>query len=159
MGFIEHAVQEATAADRALEETLRKISRDTDFGAVNQQPEIDRKQQAEFMGVQQQGRTSEIYRQALEYHGFVWVPVEKLRMLPGLVTTLEGQWRWPNMKQARLAFTPTDLTTGFPGMAGTSPAEQLDKYLRDYKMQLQLRRERQTPKEAKAALRRFRDRR
>jgi hypothetical protein len=159
MGFIEHAVQEATAAERALEETLRKIARGTDFGAENQQPEIDPKQQAEFFGVQQQGRTGEIYRQCLEYHGFVWVPVEKLRMLPGLVTVLEGQWRWPRVNRALLAFTPTDLTTGFPGMAGTSPAEQLDKYLRDYKLQLRLRRERQAPKEAKAALRRFRDRR
>lgn len=147
MGFIE------SATEGAFRQTVERVERKLDYGSYNVRPEIDRKQQAEFFADSQAGRTDELYRQCLEHHGFVWMPVEKLRTLPGMVATLEGQWRSTNLKPA-LAFTPRDLTMGFPGMGDMKPAEQLHKYLEDYKLQLRHRKGR-VPKEA---LKRLRDR-
>lgn len=149
MGFIE------SATEGAFRQTVDRVERKLDYGSYQDaRPAIDPKMQAEFFAESAAGRTDEIYRQCLEHHGFVWVPIEKLKTLPRMVATLEGQWRSTKLRPA-LAFTPRDLTMGFPGMGDMKPAEQLHKYLEDYKMQLRLKKGR-LPKEA---LKRARDRR
>ena len=111
------------AAQGALDLSLDRIRRGADHGEFNPRPEIDPKQQAEFLDEQRGGRTDEAYQQCLRYHGFKWFDVQQLPMLEGGVNRREGEWRH---RKLTLAFTPTDLASGFP--AGP---ESLDKYIRD----------------------------
>lgn len=121
MGFIQRAVIE-TASEGALGLSLDRIRRNEDHGQFNPRPQFDPKQEAELRAQQRDGRTDEIYRQCLAHHGFVWYPVEQLPMLEGGVYRAEGEWRH---RRLRLAFTPQDLTSGFP------TAEALERYVTD----------------------------
>ena len=120
MGFIQYA------ADAAADLAVQRVRDNKDHGLFNPRPEVDRKQQAELLEAQRGGRTDEIYRQCLEYHGFVWLTVEQLPMLEGGVYREEGEWRHAKLK---LAFTPGDLAAHFP--AGP---ESLDRFIRDQKL-------------------------
>lgn len=123
MGFIQ------TAAEGALDLSLDRVRRGADHGEFNPRPDFDPKQAAELQAEQRDGRTAEAYRPVLEHHGFVWREIAQLPALEGnefrtdLVYRTEGEWRH---RKLRLAFTPTDLTTGFPG----GPPD-LDQYLKD----------------------------
>lgn len=120
MGFIENA------ADASLGLTLDRVRQGLDAGEFDQRPELDKAQQREFLEDQAGGRTDELYRQCLLYHGFEWYDMLKLRQLPGGHLKTEGEWR--NAKLG-LAFGPQNLTSGFP-----MGPESLDKYLRDFKL-------------------------
>lgn len=122
MGFIQYA------ADGAADIAVQRVRDNKDHGSFNPRPEIDRQQQAELQEAQRGGRTDEIYRQCLTYHGFRWFTVEQLPMLEGGVYRAEGEWRHAKLK---LAFTPRDLASGYP----LGP-ESLDTFLRDQKMAL-----------------------
>jgi hypothetical protein len=134
------------AATGAFDQTIDRIRRNEDHGGFNVRPKLDPQQQAELHADQCQGRTDEIYRQCLTYHGFVWREVEQLPMLEGGVYRKEGEWRHAKL---RLAFTPTDLASSFP-----LGAESLDTYLRDEMLKRQVTRGRV----AKADLRKSRSR-
>lgn len=124
-GFVEDAVE------GALGLSLDRIRRGVDYGYENQRPELDEKQQAEFIGEQAQGRTDEAYRQSLEFHDFTWWPLQKIHSLPGTRLMTEGEWRNDKLQ---LAFTPNDLAMGFPGTPSMTAAEQFDRHIRDVKM-------------------------
>lgn len=123
MGFIQNA------AEGALGLSLDRVRRGEDHGEFNVRPDFDPKQAAELQAEQRDGRTVEAYRPVLEHFGFVWREIQQLPALEGnefrtdLVYRTEGEWRHPRLK---LAFTPTDLTTGFPG-----GPESLHTYLQD----------------------------
>ena len=116
MGFIAHA------AETAFQETVDRIKLGMDHGSVNQQPDFDPKQQADLIAQQTDNRTDERFRQALEYHGFVWWPLEKLRRLPWGRRKLEGEWRHQKLG---LAYTATDLPRSFAG------PEEFDREIRE----------------------------
>lgn len=121
-GFIENA------ATGAFEATMDRVVQKLDYGYENQRPTIDPKQQAEFLAEHGGGKTDERFHQALGYHGFVWWTVDRLALLPGPLKT-EGEWRNDRMK---LAYTPNDLTTGWP--AGP---EAFDRFIREEKLKRQ----------------------
>lgn len=137
MGFIE------SAAEAQFRLTQDRIERRLDYGMENQRPELDVKQQKEFLDALGQGKTDEPYRQCLQYHGFNWYPLEQIIAsdLPVAVTAgkTEGEWRNGKLK---LAFTPRDLATGFP-----MGPESLDRFLRERKVELQVA-ARKVPKSA-----------
>jgi hypothetical protein len=125
VGFIQDGV--AAAVDLAL----HRIARNDDHGAHVQKPDVDLKQQAEFLAEQVQGqdeeRINERFRKCLEYHGFRFLAVHQLppvQSMAGRGVRTEGEWRHRNPK-VRLAFTARDLASGWRG------AEDLDKYLKD----------------------------
>lgn len=124
MPFIEEA------AVGAFQATMERIESKLDYGYENPRPELDVKQQREFLEEQSQGKGDEPYRQALEYHGFKWYPLEKLALMPGTTLKTEGEWRSDRLK---LAFTPRDLTTGFP-----QGPEQFDRHIREEIMRRQV---------------------
>lgn len=126
MGFIE----KATDGEFAL--TMDRIRQRLDYGVENQRPELDLKQQKEFLDGLGQGATDEAFRQSLLYHGFHWYPLEQIIAsgLPGTAHKTEGEWRSGKLK---LAFTPRDLATGFP-----RGPEQLDKFLREHKLAMKV---------------------
>lgn len=140
MGFIE------SAAEASFQLTQQRIEKRLDYGMTNQRPELDVKQQKEFLDALGQGKTDEPYRQCLRYHGFNWYSLEQIIAsgLPGSAGKTEGEWRNGKLK---LAFTPRDLATGFP----TGP-EALDRYLRDRKIEAQVA-ARKVPKSALRELR------
>lgn len=111
------------AATGAYQETVDRIRRNEDHGGFNPRPRMDEQQLREFQEEQRQGQTDEPFRQCLAYHGFRWFEVQELPMLEGGVYRREGEWRHQKLS---LAFTPTDLASGFP----TGP-ESLDRYVRD----------------------------
>lgn len=111
------------AATGAYEETIGRIRRAEDHGSLNPRPALDEKQLQEFQEEQRQGKTDEPFRQCLAYHKFRWFEVQELPMLEGGVYRREGEWRHIGL---RLAFTPTDLASSFPG-----GPETLDTYVRD----------------------------
>lgn len=135
------------AATAAFEATVDRIRRNEDFSKLNPRPAIDEKQRAELLADQCQGRTDELYRQCLTYHGFKWFEVQQLPMLEGGVYRREGEWRHIGL---RIAFTPTELASSFPG-----GPESLDRYIRDEKGKLKAARAR-IPK---SEVRRFLNRR
>jgi hypothetical protein len=141
MGFIERAALE-TNAGAELEKTLDRIKQGTDYGTDAVRP-FDPKQAKEWQEELAEGKSAEIYRQCLESHGFVWWPLSRLQAqaLPGVMLLTEGQWRNLRLKPA-LAFTPKDLTSGFP----TGP-ESLDRFIREHKLAAQIKKGR-APKEA-----------
>lgn len=149
MGFIERAAIDTNAGAK-LEETLDRIRKGTDFGTDAVRP-FDPKQAKEWQEELADGKTSALFRQTLEFHGFAWWPLSRLQAqaLPGVMLLTEGQWRNLRLKPP-LAFTPKDLTTGFP----TGP-EALDRFIREHKLTAQIKKGR-APKEA---LTRFRQRR
>ena len=121
MGFLDRR------ADADLGAALERIKAGTDFGEGDPRPEIDAQQRRELMDEQAGGRTDAAYHQALTYHGFVWWPLLKLReQLPGATLKQEGEWRHAKMK---LAFTPSDMVSSFPG-----GPEAFDRYIRDQKL-------------------------
>lgn len=124
MGFIDEA------ADKAYRATMDRVASKLDYGYEDPRPALDTKQQREFLEEASQGKNDEPYRQALEHHGFKWYPLEKLALMPGTTLKTEGEWRNDRLK---LAYTPRDLTTGFP-----QGPEQFDRYLREEKMRLQV---------------------
>ena len=140
MGFVEQA------ARGAYEATMDRVVQKLDYGYENQRPAIDEKQRQEFLAEHGDGKSDEAFRQALSYHGFVWWPVERLALLPGPLKT-EGEWRNDKLK---LAYTPNDLTTGWPG-----GPEDFDRFLREEK----LKRQATKGKVAKQDLKRARQRR
>jgi len=101
---------------------LERIRRREDHGFQVQQPDFDPKQRREMVAEMSDGRTEEQFLQVLRYFNFRWRPSLTLPMVDG-VRAQEG--RWENAK-LRMAFTPEDLTTGFPG----GPA-QFDAWVRD----------------------------
>ncbi len=143
MGFIE------TAAEGAFQMTKDRIERKLDYGYENQRPDLDPKQQKEFLDALGEGKTDEPYRQCLQYHGFNWYPLEQIiaKNLGGdNAGKKEGEWRNGRLG---LAFTPRDLTTGFP----TGP-EALDRYIKERKLEAKIA----AGKMPKAALREMRKR-
>lgn len=126
MGFIEDA------AVSSLELTQDRIRQDRDYGQMEIRPQVDPKQHAEFLAQQRGGRTDQVYRQCLEYHGFRWVPAPFLAPYENFSAHMEGEWRHDRMQ---LAFTPTDLASSFPG-----GAQDLDRYVRQEKMKRQVTR-------------------
>jgi len=122
VGFIEKA------ATGAYEATMDRVVTKLDYGVQDQRPGIDEQQRREFLAEHSDGKTDESFRQALSYHGFVWWPVERLALLPGPLKT-EGEWRNDKLK---LAYTPSDLTTGWPG-----GPEAFDRYIREEKLKRQ----------------------
>ncbi len=150
MGFLERAAVDASAADGTLAQTLDRIRAGTDFSA-NPTPAFDPKQAKDWQDANAQGRTDEPYRQALLYHGFVWWPLAKLQAqgLPGGHLLTEGQWR--NLKlDPPMGFTPRDLALGFP-----EGPESFDKFIREHKLAMAVKRGR-VPKEALVRARRRR---
>lgn len=119
MGFIE------TAARGSFEATMDRVTQKLDYGVTNPRPDIDEKQRQEFLAEHGDGKTDEAFHQALKYHGFVWWTLERLALLPGPLKT-EGEWRNDKLK---LAYTPSDLTTGWPG-----GPEAFDRFVREEKL-------------------------
>lgn len=111
------------AATGAYQDTIDRVRRAEDHGQFNPRPRLDEQQLREFQEEQRQGLTDEPFRQCLAYHKFRWFEVQELPMLEGGVYRREGEWRHLGL---RLAFTPTDLASGFP----LGP-ESLDRYVRD----------------------------
>lgn len=147
MGFITDGVQ------AALDLSLDRVRRNQDHGQFNPRPATDPKQQSEFLDEARGGRTDELYRQCLEFHGFRWYEPGQLPMLEGSLERLssihrsEGEWRHATLK---LGFTPTDLASGFP-----KGPESLDTYIRDEKLKAKV----QQGKVAQSDLRKSRLRR
>lgn len=131
MGFIDEA-----ARSTAFAETIERVGKKLEYGGYeDQRRAFDPKQAKEWREAQSNGRTSDAFRQCLEYHRFAWWPLERLQALalPGVALLTEGQWKSTRLKPA-LAFTPADLTTSFP-----SGPESLDRYLREYELAMQVR--------------------
>lgn len=127
-----------------VELALERVRRGDDHGAFNVRPEMDEKQQADFLAGAADGRTSDAYRKALEHHGFVFVPAARLPRFGGKIQE-EGQWRHRGLRKA---LRPTDVTTMF-----TSP-ENLDQWVRREKLQNRLIRQKVPAAEMKKLLER-----
>lgn len=118
MSFIVNAAAGAYALTR------ERIRQGKEFGGYEDvRPDVDPRDQEEFLAQQRDGRTDEAYKKCLEAHGFVWLTIPQLPMLEGGVARREGEWRHAKL---RLAFTPTDLAAGFPG-----GPEALDRHLKE----------------------------
>jgi hypothetical protein len=116
-------------AEGAVALAVEKIRRNEDHGAFDPRPEVDEKQQKEFLAAARDGRTPFAYQQALEHAGFVFhVPACRCRACLHLMNP-EGIWRHNRMMAA---FTPNDVTTLF-----TTP-EKLDLWIKERKLTLKL---------------------
>ena len=123
-------------AEGAVELAIEKIRRNQDEGSFNPRPEIDPKQQKEFLAEARDGRTPDAYRYALERAGFIFhIPAFRC-VVCAMVLNEEGIWRHERMKAA---YTPNDVTTLF-----TSP-EKLVAWIEERKLVLRLEK-RNTPK-------------
>jgi hypothetical protein len=105
--------------------TQDRLRRGDDLGA-NSRPHFDPKQAREVKAAEMRGIALDVFRQALEYHGFVFE--QRARMVttgsePGHVTT-EGMWVH---YQLRFAYHPSDLPRLFRG------PEDFDKFIREQK--------------------------
>jgi hypothetical protein len=116
VGFIQ------AAAEGAYRLTLERIKRGDDHGLYAPRPEVDLQQQKDLREMMADGRKEEHYLQVLQYYRFEWRESHTLPMTDG-VRAQES--RWEN-KKLRMAFTPEDLVTGFPG----GPA-QFDEWIKN----------------------------
>jgi len=108
--------------ERAFQQTMERVRNHEDYGLTQQQPAFDPKQRDELVAMMSDGRKEEHFLQVLRYFRFVWRAADTLPLADGF-RAQEG--RWEN-KKLRMAFTPEDLTTGFPG----GPA-QFDEWIRN----------------------------
>ena len=95
-------------------------------------PAFDPKQAAEVAAEQAGGRSSDLYRRALEAHRFTFVPAVRLPRFHGVVPQPEGQWRHEKLG---LALYPSDLPKQFP-----EGPEQFDRWIREEKEKRRLTR-------------------
>lgn len=116
MGFLQQA------AEQAFQESMQRVRAGIDHGSVDQMPGFDAKAELDLLKQQTDNRTDEPFRQALEYHGFVWWPLAKIRRARGGRTKTEGEWRSDRL---RLAYTATDLPRSF------RTPEEFDREIRD----------------------------
>ena len=116
-------------AEGAVELAIEKIRRNQDEGSFNPRPEIDLKQQKEFLAEARDGRTPDAYKCALERANFVFHPPACRCASCATVLNEEGIWRHERMKAA---FTPNDVTTLF-----LSP-EKLVAWIDEQKLVLRL---------------------
>jgi len=108
-----------------LAATLARMREGTDFGQTALRPAYDAREWRERDEAARAGRRPESYRQALEYHGFVYWPPHLLPPDPHGRPRTEGLWRH---KGLRFALGETQVARDFPG-----GPEQLDQWLRDQK--------------------------
>lgn len=100
---------------------LERVRRRRDHGLDTQQPDFDPKQRREMIAEMSDGRKEEQFLQVLRYYRFEW---RSSRMLPVVDGYRAQEGRWEN-KKLGMAFTPEDLTTGFPG-----GPQQFDAWMR-----------------------------
>lgn len=101
---------------------MERVRNNEDYGLTEQQPAFDPKQRDELVAMMSDGRKEEHFVQVLRYFRFEWRASETLPMFDGF-RAQEG--RWEN-KKLGMAFTPEDLTTGFPG-----GPRQFDEWVRE----------------------------
>lgn len=105
--------------------TLQRVRDGKDVGMEDQRCRVDSRQLAEIHKDRGGGRSPAIYRKALEYHGFKYVPA-MLRAPDEMGRPhLEGEWRHNGL---RFALGEFQLTRDFPG-----GPQQLDTWLREMK--------------------------
>jgi len=92
-------------------ETLGRMAQGRDHGSVPQRPDKDAKVERDVIDSFVQGRKIEDYKQALEYHGFIYVPADRLPTLRDGTRATEGQWRSVSL---RMAFTENEVLAHFP---------------------------------------------
>ena len=133
----------------ALREAMNRIKAGTDAGSVDQRPAFDLLEHADVVARVADCRKAEAYARAMEAHGFVWWPPERVPVNVGSAAAglpHEGQWR---NARAKMAFTPTDLLAQF-----LTP-EDFDRWATGKKLERQLMANRSVSKaERRVALQR-----
>lgn len=104
--------------------TIQRMRAGADASAEEAKPAFDPLAAAEHQLEAMAGRRPSSYEQALEHHGFFFVPAHQLPVALGQAPHQEGCWYHRGL---RFAFTPTSLCTTFRG------PEDFDAFVRDQK--------------------------
>lgn len=117
--------------------TLEKVAADKDIADwSNPAPRFDPQVAKDVRDEKLRGNKIGRYKQALEGHGFQWVPPKALGVWNNGAPHQEGMWIHPDY-DLQLAFTSDDVLQLFPGTTGP---EDLWNWVTDKKQRLAARR-------------------
>ena len=120
-----------------LAATMERIAAGQDAGSLPLAPGVSGENWVESQREAQGGLPGDRFRPVLEAHGFHWVPPHLVPAnVPNVLRGIphEGQWRHRGMKAA---YAPSTLAGLFKGPHGP---KELDRWIRERKLELRLQR-------------------